>query len=288
MGGPRPAPAAGEDDTEVEETQTTEAIGGNGGADRDATGKGAAARGAAQVGVASVAPADAAAGKAVAPTEEAADRSARAASPARVWHVWGVAFDARIVQIVTLATLILIVAFNNRFVAGEYDRFVLEFIIPVAWIVLVWRESPRAYGFGIGDWRLGLPIVAGGVAVMAVIIWFAGQQPDFRAYYTDSIDGRPMWRLVIDTGIDLLAWEFFFRGWLLWGLGRKYGTDAIWLQVIPFALMHVWKPEIEQLSTVVGGAFFGLLAWRTRSFVYGWLLHWFMLAWVLMVTAGYV
>jgi len=61
-----------------------------------------------------------------------------------------------------------------------------------------------------------------------------------------------MWRLVIDTGIDLFAWEFFFRGWLLWGLGRKYGTDAIWLQIIPFALMHVWKPEIEQLFNRAG------------------------------------
>ena len=208
--------------------------------------------------------------------------------PVRTWRVWGVDFDARIVQIVALATVILILAFNNRFVQAEYDRFVLEFIIPVAVILLVWREDPRRYGIGLGDWRLGLPIVIGGVAVMAAIIWVLGRLPDFRAYYTDTIDGRPMWRLIVDTGIDLLAWEFFFRGWLLWALGRKYGPAAIWLQIVPFALMHMWKPEIEQLSTLVGGAFFGLLAWRTRSFIWGWLLHWFMMAWVLMVAAGYV
>jgi uncharacterized protein len=207
---------------------------------------------------------------------------------ARQWHVWGVAFDARIVQIVTLATLVLILAFNNRFVQGEYDRFVLEFIIPVAWILAVWREDPRRFGLTLGDWRLGVPVAVGGIVTMAVIIWFLGRLPDFRAYYTDTIGGRPMWRLVIDTGIDIFAWEFFFRGWMLWSLGRKFGTDAIWLQIVPFALMHVWKPEIEQLSTIVGGAFFGLLAWRTRSFLYGWLLHWFMLTWVLMVSAGYV
>jgi membrane protease YdiL (CAAX protease family) len=209
-------------------------------------------------------------------------------APRRTWLIWGVSFDARIVQIVVLATLILIVAFNNRFIEGEYDRFFLEFVIPVLWIVAVWREDPRRFGLTLGDWKLGLPVTIAGVAAMAAIIWFLGREPDFRAYYTDSIAGRPMWRLVIDTGIDIFAWEFFFRGWLLWSLGRKYGTDAIWLQIVPFALMHVWKPEIEQLSTVVGGAFFGLLAWRTRSFVWGWLLHWFMLAWVLMVAAGYV
>jgi membrane protease YdiL (CAAX protease family) len=205
----------------------------------------------------------------------------------RIWHVWDVDFDARIVQIVAFATLILIIAFNDRFGGAEYARFGLEFLIPVAIIVLAWRENPRLYGVQLGDWRLGLPVAIAGIAVMAVVIWFAGRQPDFRAYYTDTFDGRPMWRLIIDTGVDLFAWEFFFRGWLLWGFGRKFGTDAIWLQVIPFALMHMWKPEVEQFSTVIGGAFFGLLAWRTRSFFWGWLLHWFMMAWVLMVAAGY-
>jgi membrane protease YdiL (CAAX protease family) len=208
--------------------------------------------------------------------------------PARTWTVWGVAFDARIVQIVVLATLILIVAFNNRFIEGEYDRFFLEFIVPVLWIVAVWREDPRRFGLTLGDWRLGLPVTIAGIAAMAAIIWFLGREPDFRAYYTDTIAGRPMGRLVVDTAVDIFAWEFFFRGWLLWSFGRKYGTDAIWLQIVPFALMHVWKPEIEQLSTVLGGAFFGLLAWRTKSFIWGWLLHWFMLTWVLMVAAGYV
>jgi membrane protease YdiL (CAAX protease family) len=217
-----------------------------------------------------------------------AEADALADQPSRTWRIWGVDFDARIVQIVSVATVILIIAFNNRFVEAEYDRFVLEFIIPVAIILLVWREDPRRYGLRLGDWRLGLVVVVLGVAGLAVLIWFLGRLPDFRAYYTDTIAGRPTWRLIIDTGVDLLAWEFFFRGWLMWALARKYGTDAIWLQVIPFALMHVWKPEIEQLSTLVGGAFFGLLAWRTKSFVWGWLLHWFMMAWVLVVTAGFV
>ena len=197
-------------------------------------------------------------------------------------------FDARIVQIVVLSTLVLILAFNNRFLQGEYDRFFLEFAIPVAWIALVWCEDPRRYGLTLGDWRVGLPVALATMAAMAAIIWILGQQPDFRAYYTDTIEGRPAWRLIVDTAIDIFAWEFFFRGWMLFALGRKLGAEAVWIQIVPFALMHVWKPEIEQLSTVIGGAFFGLLAWRTKSMLWGWLLHWFMLTWVLMVAAGYV
>lgn len=214
--------------------------------------------------------------------------AARTTDSPGIWRIWGVDFDARLVQVVVVATLLLILGFNNRFVEETYDRFFLEFVVPVALIVLVWREDPRAYGLRLGDWRLGLPITLAGIAIMAAVILVVGQWPDFRAYYTESVAGRPAWRLVIDTGVDLLAWEFFFRGWLMWALARKCGTGAIWLQIIPFALMHMWKPEIEQLSTVLGGAAFGLLAWRTKSFVWGWLLHWFMAAWILVVAAGYL
>jgi hypothetical protein len=51
--------------------------------------------------------------------------------------------------------------------------------------------------------------------------------------------------------------------------------------------MHMGKPEMEQLTAVVGGAFFGFLARRTDSFLWGWLLRSFMAAWVVMVAAGY-
>jgi hypothetical protein len=122
---------------------------------------------------------------------------------------------------------------------------------------------------------------------MAPVIWVMEQQPDFRAYYQPLILGRPAWQLILESGLDMFAWEFFFRGWLLWTLGRKYGSDAIWLQMIPFALLHIGKPEIELLSTVLGGAFFGILAWRTRSFLYGWLLHWFMMVWILVVVTHF-
>ena len=123
---------------------------------------------------------------------------------------------------------------------------------------------------------------------MGVVIWFFGRQPDFVAFYASSAEGRSVQRLTIDTGIGLLTWEFFFRGWLLWDLGRRFGSDAIWLQMIPFALMHVFKPPLEAVSTVLGGAFFGILAWRTGSFLYGWLLHWFMVVWVVLLAVGYV
>jgi membrane protease YdiL (CAAX protease family) len=55
---------------------------------------------------------------------------------------------------------------------------------------------------------------------------------------------------------------------------------------VPFALMHLTKPEIETLSTIFGGFIFGWIAYRTKSFLYPFLIHWAMLTFVVLVARG--
>ena len=90
------------------------------------------------------------------------------------------------------------------------------------------------------------------------------------------------------TFLDLIGWEFFFRGFLLFTYARRFGADALWLQAVPFALAHIGKPSIETLSTIFGGFAFGWLAYRTRSFLYPFLVHWFISTFVILVAAGAV
>jgi membrane protease YdiL (CAAX protease family) len=210
------------------------------------------------------------------------------AQPARTYRLWGVTLDWRITQIAVLTALLLLVDYYHPILPQSYRRFVLQFAIPAALVVALWREDLRDYGLRLGNWRLGLAISAAAIAVMAVVILLVAPRPEFRHYYIDVLAARAPGRVVLDSAFELFAWEFFCRGWLLFALGKRYGTDAIWLQAIPFALMHVYKPELEALSTVFGGALFGLLAWRTRSFLYGWLIHWFIAAWIMLVAGGFV
>jgi len=102
-----------------------------------------------------------------------------------------------------------------------------------------------------------------------------------REYYQQQIQGVP-W----NTLLDLFGWEFFFRGFILFAFARKFGANAIWLQAVPFALAHIGKPEIETLSTIFGGFGLGWIAYRTRSFVYPFLLHWFLATFTIVVAAG--
>jgi membrane protease YdiL (CAAX protease family) len=102
-----------------------------------------------------------------------------------------------------------------------------------------------------------------------------------KTYYQPFLNGLP-WT----TFLDLIGWEFFFRGWILFVYARKFGPEALWLQAVPFALAHIGKPEVETLSTIFGGFAFGWVAWRTKSFVWPFLIHWFIATFIILVAAG--
>jgi membrane protease YdiL (CAAX protease family) len=101
-------------------------------------------------------------------------------------------------------------------------------------------------------------------------------------YYSSRLDPT----LPLLAFIDLLSWEFFFRGWILFGYARKFGDNALWLQAVPFAIAHFGKPEIETISTIFGGFIFGLVAWRSRSFIYAFSIHLFVNIFTVLVAGG--
>jgi len=162
------------------------------------------------------------------------------------------------------------------------DRTLLYFIIPMFFILVVFRENPKDYGFSFGDWKAGIITTLGAIIVIAPILWLVGGgDVSIQNYYKPMETGLP-W----STLLDLFGWEFIFRGWLLFGYAHKFGPDAIWLQAVPFALAHLGKPELETLSTIFGGFAFGWVAWRTRSFVYPLIIHWFVASFMIIVAAG--
>ena len=192
-------------------------------------------------------------------------------------------FDWKIVTITIASTLLLMVDHYHRMTSYKYlDRVILYLFIPLTFILFVFRENPGSYGLTLGDWKAGLVITLGGILLMAPLIWYLGtSDPSMSDYYKSRVDGLP-WT----TFLDLIGWEFFFRGWILFGYARKFGSEALWLQAVPFALAHIGKPEIETLSTIFGGFAFGWIAWRTRSFLYPFLIHWFISTFVILVAGG--
>jgi len=194
-------------------------------------------------------------------------------------------FDWKVVTITIVSTLLLMVDYYHRLTQFKYwDRIILYLIIPLIIIVFIFRENPKEFGFGVGDWKVGLLITTIGILLMAPIIYFLGSgNESMRAYYQPYVNGLP-WT----TFLDLIGWEFIFRGWILFGYARKFGPESLWLQAVPFALMHNGKPELETLSTIFGGFAFGWIAYRTKSFLYPFLIHWFIATFIILVAAGII
>jgi membrane protease YdiL (CAAX protease family) len=194
-------------------------------------------------------------------------------------------FNWKIVTVTIVSTLLLMVDQYHNFSLYKYwDRIVLYLFIPLILIVFLFRENPKEYGFTLGDWKLGLTYTALGILIMAPIIYLLGHgDASMQKYYGPYLNGLP-----VTTFLDLIGWEFFFRGWILFAYSKKFGADAMWLQAVPFALAHLGKPEIETLSTIFGGFAFGWVAWRTKSFVWPFLIHWFIGTFIIIVAAGVI
>lgn len=191
--------------------------------------------------------------------------------------------DWKVAVITILSTLLIMVDHYHKFFAQKYwDRVLLYMIIPLLVILILFRENPKEYGFSLGDWKLGLVYTLLGILFMAPVIYLLGSgDASMQKYYERFLPGLP-WT----TFLDLIGWEFFFRGWILFAYARKFGHNALWLQAVPFAIAHISKPEVETLSTIFGGFAFGWVAWRTKSFLYPFLIHWFIGTLIILVAAG--
>ncbi|MGD2028116.1 MAG: CPBP family intramembrane metalloprotease [Anaerolineales bacterium] len=193
-------------------------------------------------------------------------------------------FNWKIVVATIATTLLLIVDSYHKFTASKaLDRFILYLVIPLFIIIVILQENPAEYGFRLGDWKAGLALTGIVILVAAPVLWLTARGDAAMQEYYEWLLGP---QLPGYAFLDLFGWEFIFRGWLLFGYAKKYGADALWLQSVPFALAHIGKPEVETLSTIFGGFLFGLVAWRSKSFLYAFLIHYFVFTFTVLVAGG--
>jgi len=167
---------------------------------------------------------------------------------------------------IVLAYALLALGFNyRRNLFGELpDALIFYFTLPVAIIVLL-KGRLREHGLALGDWKQGLLWTSAFVALSLASTWFAVHYiPGIRRYYYgEAFD----WALIASTVAYMVAWEFFFRGFLLFGLRKLGFTAANIIQTVLFFLMHIGKPAPELYSTLLTGLIFGYLTYRCKSVI---------------------
>jgi len=72
---------------------------------------------------------------------------------------------------------------------------------------------------------------------------------------------------------QFLMLEIFFRGFLTFALARYLGSLAVFVMVVPYAMIHLSKPFAECLGSIIAGSVLGTVALRTRSIYGGVVVH---------------
>lgn len=202
-----------------------------------------------------------------------------------------------VVALVGAGVVWALLRFNQA--AASYNQYILGnlvalFFVPMLTIVMFFREDFVKFGFGKcqskGIWILTGVLFAG----MLVILVIISKWPVFQSYYpffrrwpefyqafaqyprANPFFQAPMLMLYAEAsyGLYLFFWEFFFRGYLLFGLSRSIGWLAVIVQAVAFGLLHFGKPWPELASSFVGGIILGIVAIRGKSFLPCFVLHW--------------
>lgn len=165
----------------------------------------------------------------------------------------------------------------------------LMFVIPMLLIPFVFKAKLSDFGLRVGDYRFGLKSAALFVVVMLPFLWIASGSESFARTYPQ---GGPYVRENIEVllyyevfvGFYMFAWEFFWRGYMLFGLKEKFGYYAIFMQMVPFFILHRGKPDIETFASIFAGLILGIQAWRANSFIYCFIVHWSVMIFVDVIS----
>lgn len=199
--------------------------------------------------------------------------------------------DLETVIIVIYSTLILLfVLFLPRtsFLLHRSDSF-LERLIVVGVIYglspfllyFVFKHKPEDFGLGMGDPRTWIKDVLIFYLIFLVIMIIAFKFTNLRhvyPLYKKAAHGMSYFLFFQLTQLwYMLTWEFFFRGFMLFGLEPSFGRISVLVQAIPFALVHFKKPQLEAYGSIFAGIFLGMIGLRARSFLPCVLLHYMVL-----------
>jgi membrane protease YdiL (CAAX protease family) len=178
---------------------------------------------------------------------------------------------------------IIIVVFATLFISlDKYQPIGSEWvstlvyygIFPLLVIMIILRKNPLDFGLRWGSPRIWGFYTIVICVIAAGILYASSYSSALQKYYQNQDFSIVTYSLT--SLVSLWASEFIYRGFLLFGLREKFKEGSILLQMVPFALLHLGKPELETLSTIFTGLLFGFVAYRGKSFWPAFIIHLFI------------
>jgi len=149
--------------------------------------------------------------------------------------------------------------------------------LPIIAIKLILKKNIHDYYLTTRGFSSKLPLYILFYVLIIPGLWMASKSASFIQTY-------PFYVYLHRSPFDFIAWEllyashfiaveFFFRGFMLKGLGNYFGSKAIFIMMVPYTLVHIGKPLPEVLGAIVAAIILGTLAMRTKIIWGGVLIH---------------
>jgi membrane protease YdiL (CAAX protease family) len=162
-----------------------------------------------------------------------------------------------------------------------FSAFLLFGLLPWAVVRFVFKEKIADYGWQLGDWRFGLKAFLILAPLFVIASYTSINDPEFLAEYPLFKGAGGSASLFLGHSIAYLffyiGWEAYFRGFMQFGLRGAMGDwNSILVQTALSCILHIGKPTGEIYASVLGAIIWGILAFRTRSIIWGLLIHWLL------------
>lgn len=164
-------------------------------------------------------------------------------------------------------------------------------LAPILMVKSFFRGKLRDFGFNWPkDYKLTLFLSSAVFFLFLPLIIFFSFQADFQSYYI--LGDVSVFGFILVAGIASFVYyfveEFFFRGFLFFGLWQKLGYHSFWLNALIFTLFHLGKPAPELFLAFFAALAFCYLSLKTKSFLPAAIIHflWALILNVLVFSFG--
>lgn len=152
-------------------------------------------------------------------------------------------------------------------------------LIPMLVIKFAFREKLSDYGLRGGSLKKDYKLYLGMLVIMIPLVWYFSRSDGFQLRY-------PFYRISKDESLwpNFVIWqmlylfqffcvEFFFRGFLVHGLKKRFGYYAVFIMTIPYTMIHFGKPMPETFAAIIAGIILGTLSLKSRTIWLGVFIH---------------